>query len=98
MTDIKRFSDFSTEEDVLSGNKIKIKEIIGKEIIVIGYKINPSKYGDNKMVLKLGFKLFEENRVVFTGSKVLIEQIEKYKDEIPFITKIENNNDFYTLT
>ena len=83
---------------MLNGNKIKIKEIIGKEITVIGYKINPSKYGDNKMVLKLGFQLCSENRVLFTGSKVLIEQIEKYKDEIPFIAKIENNNDFYTFT
>jgi len=33
-----------------------------------------------------------------TGSNVLMEQIGKYKDEIPFLTKIEKVNKFYTFT
>lgn len=53
---------------------------------------------DNDKVLTLQFKLDGENRILFTGSNVLMEQIGKYKDEIPFLTKIEKVNKFYTFT
>jgi len=98
---LKRFSDFAADEiNTLTGDKIKIEEILGKEIVVIGYKITDSKYQrkDNDKVLTLQFKLDGENRILFTGSNVLMEQIGKYKDEIPFLTKIEKVNKFYTFT
>lgn len=41
---MKRFSDFAADEiNTLTGDKIKIEEILGKEIVVIGYKITDSK-------------------------------------------------------
>ena len=41
---LKRFSDFAADEiNTLTGDKIKIEEILGKEIVVIGYKITDSK-------------------------------------------------------
>lgn len=98
---MKRFSDFAADEiNALTGDKIKIEEILGKEIVVIGYKIADSKYQrkDNDKVLTLQFKLDGENRILFTGSNVLMEQIKKYKNEIPFLTKIEKVNKFYTFT
>lgn len=96
---MKRFSDFATNDNVLTGDKIKIEEIVGKEIEVTGYKIKESKYKKENQdkVLTLQFKLDNECRVIFTGSSVLIEQIEKYKDEIPFLATIEKINKFYTF-
>ena len=96
---MKKFSDFATDDNIMTGDKIKIDDILGKEIIVIGYKISESKYkkdGQDK-VLTLQFKLNNECRVIFTGSNVLIEQIEKYKNEIPFLATIEKVNKFYTF-
>jgi hypothetical protein len=36
--------------------------------------------------------------VLFTGSTILIEQMEKYKDEMPFMATIKKVDKFYTLS
>jgi hypothetical protein len=97
---LKRFSDFATESTAITGDKIKIEEVLGKEIEVTGYKITDSKYqktnGDK--VLTLQFKLEGKDRILFTGSNVLMEQTEKYKNEIPFFATIIKSNKFYTFS
>jgi len=97
---MKKFSDFSTEESHPTGDKIKIEEILGKEIEVTGYRISESQYKktSSNNVLTLQFVINGENRILFTGSGVLAEQIVKYKDEIPFMAKIEKVDKFYTFT
>jgi len=97
---LKKFSDFATEQNTITGDKIKIEEVLGKEIEVIGFKISDSKYAkeSNNKVLTLQFTLDEVNRILFTGSNVLLEQCEKYESEMPFCTKIERVNKFYTFT
>lgn len=94
---MKRFSDFATEDMAITGDKIKLDSILGKEIVVKGYKISDSKYNKGNL-LTLQFELEKKEYIVFTGSSVLIEQIEKYKDEIPSIAKIEKINKFYSFT
>ena len=61
------------------------------------YKINDSKYNDLKC-LKLQFKIDSTKYIIFTGSNILIDQIKKYKDEIPFLTIIKKINKYYTFT
>ena len=94
---MKKFSDFATGNTAIMGDKIKLENILGKEIVIKGYKVGDSKYNDGKL-LTLQFNLEEKEYIIFTGSSVLIKQIEKYKDEIPFITKIEKVNKFYSFT
>lgn len=94
---MKKFSDFATGDTAITGDKIKLENILGKEIVVKGYKISDSKY-NNGQLLTLQFDLEEKEYIIFTGSSVLMEQVEKYKDEIPFITKIEKINKFYSFT
>ena len=36
--------------------------------------------------------------IVFTGSGVLIDQIEKYKDNLPFYVTIKKIDRYYTFT
>jgi hypothetical protein len=97
---VKQFKDFSTEDSVLSGDKSKISEILNKEIIVIGYRIRGSKYAseNNDNCLHLQYKLDDKEFVLFTGSQVLMEQVEKYKDEIPFLTTIIKINNYFTMS
>ncbi len=98
---MKNFADFATDDGVLTGDKLKLDDVLSKEIIVKGYKISDSKYGKNnedKKVLTLQFELEGINYIVFTGSKVLMGQVEKYEVEIPFMTKIEKVNTFYSFT
>ena len=94
---MKKFSEFATGDTALMGDKLKLDDILSKEIIVKGYKIGDSKYNNGKL-LTLQFELDDKEYIIFTGSSVLLKQVEKYKDEIPFITKIEKINKFYTFT
>lgn len=94
---MKKFSDFATDDTAITGDKLKLEDILGKEIVVKGYKVTDSKYNNGKL-LTLQFDLEEKEYIIFTGSSVLMKQIEKYKDEMPFATTIEKVNKFYTFS
>jgi len=96
----KRFSDFSTESRRLEGEKVKIEDILNIEITITGYDVRKSKYEKNESgkVLTVEFEKDHIKRIFFTGSEVLISQLEKYADNIPFLTTIKKINKFYTLT
>ena len=80
------------------GDKIRVDDVLSKEITVLGHKIGDSKQKVGTKVLTLQFLLDGEERILFTGSSVLLEQAEKYSHEMPFNTKIERVNKFYTFT
>lgn len=96
---MKRFSDFSNEQ-ILDGDKIKISKVLNQEIAVLDHSIKDSKYSKNKSgkYLTLQIKHNDEKRVIFTGSDVLIDQIEKYGDKVPFLTTIRKVNRYFSFT
>jgi len=95
----KRFSDFAKEEAPLDGAKIKIDDVINKDVCVLGYRITKSKYSSNSpRCLMLQVELGGCRYVIFTGSSVLIDQIEKYGSELPFLAIIRKIDRYYTFT
>ena len=94
----RRFSDFATQDDVMDGNKIKIGELIDKEIEVVGFKIANSKVKPNEKCLTIQFILDGEKRIVFTGSSVLADQCVKYESEMPFTATIKMIHKYYTFS
>lgn len=94
---MKRFSDFAEEYKPLEGDKKKIDDILNQELEITGYKVGKSKYKENDY-LTLQFKVNGDFNVLFTGSGVLIDQLRKYEDEIPFMATIKKINKYYTLT
>jgi len=96
----KRFSDFATEPPVLDGDKVKLDSVLNQEIEVIGYRISDTRYSKNKTgkYLTLQVRITGETKVLFTGSDVLINQLEKYANEIPFLATIKKINRYYTLS
>lgn len=99
---IKRFSDFAKEELRLDGKKIKIDDILNKDIIVMSYTLADTKYGKNKCgkyaTVQFNYEGNEEKYIFFTGSDILIEQLSRYKEEIPFETEIKKINRYYTFS
>lgn len=97
----KKFSDFAQERAVLDGPKLPIDDVTNREIEITGYKIAKSKYGKNAsgmcLTLQFSFVGSEDKNVIFTGSDVLIEQMERYGDEVPFQTTIKKIDKYYTL-
>lgn len=96
----KCFSDFAQEAGPMDGTKLKIDDVINREILIIGCKIKDSKYSktNTSKCLTLQFVLQEKRYVLFTGSSVLIEQMEKYQNEIPFLATIKKIDRYYTLS
>lgn len=96
---MNKFSDFA-EDAALDGEKMKIAEILNKEIAILNYSINRSKYakGDNQSCLKLQFELNNEKHITFSGSNVLINQLERYRDKLPFIATIVKIGNYYSLS
>ncbi len=95
---MKKFSDFASEGNVIDGSKVKIETILDKEIEVLNYKLSDSKYKPNESCLTIQFKLGKEKHILFTGSCVLIDQCEEYKEEMPFLTTIKKVDKYYTFS
>ena len=95
---MKRFSDFA-ETRQLEGDKAGINDVLNRELIVHDFRVSESKYniGDN-FYTTLQVELESRKRVVFTSSVVLRNQLEKYREELPFVAKIIRINNYYSLS
>jgi len=94
---MNKFSEIAKDDIHLAGDKMSLQETIGKQIIVTGYKISKSKFKEDNYVA-IQFEFEEEQRVIFTGAQVLIEQLKKYGEQIPFETTIKRMGKFYSFT
>lgn len=86
---MKKFSEFGLKQEVdsFTGNKIAVSKILNRDIIIHDYKIVDSNFSGKCLYLQIEFN--NEKRVVFTGSKYLLDTIEKIpKDGFPFNTII----------
>ena len=93
---MKKFGDFA-KETVLDGDKISITDVINKEVTILNFRVKESKLKDGDY-LTIQIEKEDAKYVIFTGSKVLIDQIERYKHELPFLTTIRKINKYYSLT
>lgn len=98
MAEYPRFSDFAEEAKVFEGDKKKIDEILNKEILVLDFKTKESKHHRDSQYTTIQFKLDDANYILFNGSRVLAEQLEKYKDNLPFYATIKKIEKYYTFT
>ncbi len=95
---MKRFSEFASEERQLEGDKVRLDDILNKEVAVSSFKISKSKYEGKGNYVTIQIKDGDNTKVVFTGSEVLASQCEKYKEYIPFLTTIKKIDRYYTFT
>lgn len=99
----QRFSEFAHHKDKrLDGIKVRMCDILDTEVLITGYKIRNSKFKtdgrhDTKY-LSLEIEHDRKKYVVFTGSEVLIDQIGRYADKVPFLTTIVKIDRYYSLS
>lgn len=93
-----RFSDFAEEAKAFDGDKKKIDEILNQEILVIDFKMKESKHHRDTQYVTLQFKIDNTTFILFNGSRVLADQLEKYKDNLPFYAIIKKIDKYYTFT
>ena len=99
---MRRFREFAQEDRPLDGEKRRIDDILNQEIVVLDTRISESKYAkegdDRKRMATIQFEMDGATYVAFTGSGVLIRQIEKYREQIPFIATIRKIDRYYTFS
>lgn len=95
---MKKFNEFA-EESALDGNKIPIDTILNQEIAVINFTARNSRFskcnGGNYTILQI-----EQNNqkfVIFTASEVLTDQLNKYKENMPYLATIVKIGSYYSL-
>lgn len=96
---MKNFKELGIKPNVNAfiGEKVKIERILNKEIIVHAYEIKPSKYEGE--VLTIQIQVGDDKRIIFTGSRVLIDLIKLVaKGDFPFKTKIVKENEYFEFT
>lgn len=98
MVEYPRFSDFADDVKSFEGDKKKIEDILKQEILIIDFKVKDSKQREGTEYATIQFKLDNTMHIAFTGSNVLIQQLNKYTDNIPFYTTIKKIDKYYTFT
>lgn len=94
------FSDLNIKpkENTFTGKKIDVDDILNIEIIVYGHQIKDSTKKQNTKYLTLQIEFENIKRVVFTGSKNLMDLISQVpENKFPFkttIRKIDKRLDF----
>ncbi len=99
----KKFSELGVKINVTKfvGEKIKLKNVLDKEITVHAFKIEQSKYpkNGNDHCLHLQISIEGKKYVAFSIAKVLIETCQQLPESaFPFSTKITNANEVYEFT
>ena len=107
--DIPKF-DALVEKRNLTGDKVRIDDLLDRNIIICGYQISTSKYKDKGCgyCTKVQFYFADDEtktkRVFFTGSGVLkddLEAVEKVlkEKELPLIFSaiLKKEGKYYTL-
>lgn len=102
---MNKFSEFAdtTVSPIMDGKKVPLDDILEKEISVLRYRIKKTKYAEakNPDCLTVQFAYPEDDDthfVFFSGSSVLMQQLEKYKDKLPFTATIKKIGKYFTFT
>jgi len=107
---MNKFSEFAENENspLMDGKKVTLVAIINRPIIVLKYRIKNTKFEDakNSHCLTVQFEYADENGeqkdgehfVFFSGSSVLMEQLETYKEKIPFSATIKKVGKYFTFS
>ena len=100
--DYPKYSEFGDDE-FLKGEKVKIEDVLNKEVVITGIKKEPSKLkkGDTYNKIQVIDEIIDgvpQYKIFFSNSGVLERQITKYKAKLPFCAVIIKQNNYYTLT
>lgn len=94
----QKFSEFAHDKLPMPGDKKRLDEILNKEILIVDFRITNSKKRPDGKCLQIQFVMDNNVYVVFTGSVVLIDQIQSARDKIPFVGTVVKIDRYYSLS
>ncbi len=93
-----KFSVFARDKLPMPGDKKFMNDILNREITITDFRISGSKKRNGTDCLQLQFLMDDAVCVVFTGSSVLIDQIQSSKENIPFRTTVVKRDKYYSFS
>lgn len=81
-----------TEDDfgkTFEGDRITKDELLGKNFVIKDYEIRESTFADTNKYAIIQIELDGEPYVLMTGSNVLIGDLEKFKNRMPYRCSLE---------
>lgn len=91
------FVDSDEDEGPLDGEKMKIVDILNKEILILNFNIRKSKIKEGNYVI-IQFKLDDEKHVIFTTATRLMKKLERHKDKMPYRVTIIQEFNYFTFS
>jgi hypothetical protein len=102
---MNKFSEFADTSisPIMDGKKISLDEILDKEILVLRYRVKKTKFSEAKnpdcLTVQFSYPDNENTHYVFfSGSSVLMQQLEKYQDKLPFSATIKKVGKYFTFS
>ncbi len=92
-----RFCDFAEDVRLFEGTKKKIDDILNQEILILDFKIKESKKRQGTSYATIQFRQGDTCHIAFTGSGVIIAQLTRYKENLPFYATIKKIDKYYTF-
>jgi len=95
---LKVFADVVPEKKSFNVEaKVSFAELVGKSFVVMDYELFPSRFeGSDKFAVIL-FKSNGEQAITTTSSRVIMDQLEKMKSELPVKVRLERRNRYFTF-
>jgi len=100
-----KFSEFADTSisPVMDGKKVSLDDVLDKEITVLRYRIKKTKFSEAKnpdcLTVQFAYSGNDDAHFVFfSGSSVLMQQLEKYQDKLPFTATIKKVGKYFTFS
>lgn len=98
VAELDTFAQLARDKLPLPGTKKRMDDILNKPIVVLDFRINKSNKRENSQCLQIQFLDNQNVHVVFTGSAVLINQIQEIKDKLPMKTTVVKIDKYYSFS
>ena len=96
---MKSFSEVVPEKKSFNVDaKVPFADLVDKSFVVLDYELFPSKFeGCDKFAVIL-VKQNGGQEVTTTSSRVIMDQLEKIRNELPVKVKLERRNKYFTFS
>jgi hypothetical protein len=96
---MKSFGDVVPEKKSFNVDaKVPFADLVDKSFVVVDYELFPSKFeGCDKFAVIL-LKTNGDQQVTTTSSRVIMDQLEKMKNDLPVKVKLERRKKYFTFS
>jgi len=96
---MKSFGEVVPEKKSFSVDaKVQFAELVGKSFVVLDYEMFPSKFEGCEKFAVILLKSDGDELITTTSSRVIMDQLEKMKTELPVKVKLERRNRYFTFS